>query len=42
VDAGVIRPIVGERFSLEHAGAALQAIDQRRATGKIVLDVRAG
>jgi NADPH:quinone reductase len=40
VDDGVIRPVVGGRFPLEHAGEALQAIDQRRATGKIVLDVR--
>jgi NADPH:quinone reductase len=42
VDQGVIRPIVGERFPLEKAGAALQAIDERRATGKVVLDVRGG
>jgi NADPH2:quinone reductase len=40
VDEGVVRPIVGERFPLERAGAALAVIDQRRATGKIVLDVR--
>jgi NADPH2:quinone reductase len=42
VDAGAIRPIVGERFPLERAGDALRAIDERRATGKIVLDVRPG
>jgi len=42
VDVGVVRPIVGERFPLERAGAALKTIDERRATGKIVLDVRAG
>jgi NADPH:quinone reductase len=42
VDEGVIRPIVGERFPLERAGEALRAIDERRATGKVVLDVRAG
>ena len=42
VDEGFIRPIVGERFPLERAGEALKAIDERRATGKIVLDVRAG
>jgi NADPH:quinone reductase len=40
VDAGFVRPIVGGRFPLERAGEALQAIAQRRATGKIVLDVR--
>ncbi len=42
VDEGVVRPIVGERFPLERAGAALAVIDQRRATGKVVLDVRPG
>jgi NADPH2:quinone reductase len=41
IEAGDIRPIVGARFPLEQAGEALQAIDERRATGKIVLDVRA-
>jgi NADPH2:quinone reductase len=40
IEAGVIRPIVGERFPLERAGEALKAIDERRATGKVVLDVR--
>ena len=40
VDDGVVRPIVGERFALERAGDALRAIDERRATGKVVLDVR--
>ena len=39
VDAGFIRPIVGERFSFDRAGDALKALDERRATGKIVLDV---
>ncbi len=41
VDEGFIRPIVGERFPLERAADALKALDERRATGKIVLDVRA-
>ncbi len=41
VDAGFIRPIVGERFPLERAADALRTLDERRATGKIVLDVRA-
>jgi len=40
VDDGFIRPIVGERFSLERAADALRTLDERRATGKIVLDVR--
>jgi NADPH2:quinone reductase len=42
VDEGFIRPIVGERFPLERAADALRTLDERRATGKIVLDVRAG
>ena len=39
VDDGVARPIVGELFPLERAAEALKCIDQRRATGKVVLDV---
>jgi NADPH:quinone reductase len=42
VDEGAIRPIVGERFPLEQAAEALEVIDERLATGKVVLDVRAG
>jgi NADPH:quinone reductase len=41
VDEGFIRPIVGERFPLERAAEALKTLDERRATGKVVLDVRA-
>jgi NADPH2:quinone reductase len=40
VDEGFIRPVVGERFPLDRAADALKAIDERRATGKVVLDVR--
>jgi NADPH2:quinone reductase len=40
IDGGFIRPIVGERFAMEDAAAALKTLDERRATGKIVLDVR--
>jgi NADPH2:quinone reductase len=40
VDEGCIRPVVGERFAMERAAEALKAIDERRATGKVVLDVR--
>jgi NADPH:quinone reductase len=36
---GAVRPIVGARFPLEGAAEALRALDERRATGKIVLDV---
>jgi NADPH2:quinone reductase len=38
-DAGFVRPIVGERFPLEEAAEALKAIDERRATGKVVLEL---
>lgn len=41
IDDGFVRPIVGARFGLEQAAEALHAIDERRATGKVVLDVRA-
>jgi NADPH:quinone reductase len=41
IDAGVVRPIVGDRFPLERASDALKVIDERGATGKVVLDVRA-
>jgi NADPH2:quinone reductase len=41
VDEGVVRPIVGARFALEHAADALKMLDERRATGKVVLEVRA-
>ena len=40
IDAGFVRPIVGERFAMDDAAGALHALDERRATGKIVLDVR--
>jgi NADPH2:quinone reductase len=40
IGEGFVRPIVGERFALEHAADALRCIDERRATGKVVLDVR--
>jgi NADPH:quinone reductase len=42
VDDGFIRPIVGQRFPLERAAEALKTLDERRATGKVVLDVRTG
>jgi NADPH:quinone reductase len=40
IAAGFVRPIIGERFPLEEASRALAVIDERRATGKVVLDVR--
>lgn len=38
---GSVRPLVGARFPLERAAEALRCLDERRATGKVVLDVRA-
>ena len=39
---GFVRPIVGARFPLDRAADALELIDSRGATGKVVLDVRQG
>jgi NADPH:quinone reductase len=39
-EAGFVDPIVGARFPLEEAAEALELIDSRGATGKVVLDVR--
>jgi NADPH2:quinone reductase len=36
---GIVKPIVGARFPLDRAADALQLIDGRGATGKVVLDV---
>jgi NADPH2:quinone reductase len=41
IAAGHIDPIVGASFPLERAAEALQLIDGRGATGKVVLEVRA-
>ena len=42
IEGGFIRPVVGGRFPFERAGEALLALDERRATGKVVLAVREG
>ncbi|HET6615391.1 MAG TPA: zinc-binding dehydrogenase, partial [Dehalococcoidia bacterium] len=34
------RPLVGETFPLARGADALRAIEERRATGKIVLRIR--
>ncbi|MGZ4193445.1 MAG: NADPH:quinone oxidoreductase family protein [Solirubrobacteraceae bacterium] len=39
IEAGEIRPIIGARFSTESAADALILLDERGATGKVVLDV---
>jgi NADPH2:quinone reductase len=38
VASGYVRPIVGARFGLEQAADALELIDSRAATGKVVLE----
>jgi NADPH2:quinone reductase len=40
VDEGFVRPIVGARFPLDRAHEALELIDGRGATGKVVLELR--
>ncbi|HXB65779.1 MAG TPA: NADPH:quinone oxidoreductase family protein [Solirubrobacteraceae bacterium] len=42
IEQGAVRPVIGARFPLERASEALLEIDQRRATGKVVLEMGAG
>jgi NADPH2:quinone reductase len=39
IESGQVRPIVGARFPLEQASDALKLLDERGATGKVVLDL---
>jgi NADPH:quinone reductase len=39
IERGFVRPVIGGRFPLERAADALKLIDERGATGKVVLDV---
>jgi NADPH2:quinone reductase len=39
-DSGHVRPLVGETYPLERGADALRLLEQRRATGKVVLRVR--
>ena len=39
IERGVVRPLVGERLPLARGAEAMRVIDERRATGKVVLDV---
>jgi NADPH2:quinone reductase len=39
MDSGAVAPVVGARFGLEQAGDALTLLDERGATGKVVLEV---
>ncbi|HYZ37572.1 MAG TPA: NADPH:quinone oxidoreductase family protein [Pseudonocardiaceae bacterium] len=38
--AGTLDPVLGSSYPLERAGAALRDLDERRAVGKIILQVR--
>lgn len=40
VQSGAVRPIVGARVPFERAAEALALIDERRAVGKVVLELR--
>jgi NADPH2:quinone reductase len=40
VDAGFVRPLVGARFPPARAAEALKVLEQREATGKVVLEFR--
>ena len=39
VAEGFVRPVIGARFPFERASEALKLIDERGATGKVVLEV---
>lgn len=39
IEGGFVRPVVGARFPLEQAADALELLDSRGATGKVVLEV---
>jgi len=40
IEQGFVRPVVGARFPLEQAADALELLDSRGATGKVVLDLQ--
>ncbi|MCB2527325.1 zinc-binding dehydrogenase, partial [Listeria monocytogenes] len=37
---GKLNPLVSQRFPLERAGDAIDALGQRKAVGKVVVEVR--
>jgi NADPH2:quinone reductase len=39
IEQGAVRPLIGRRFPLSQGADAMRVIDERQATGKIVLDV---
>jgi NADPH:quinone reductase len=42
IAAGIVRPVVGTRLPLEQGAEAMRLIEERGATGKVVLDVASG
>jgi NADPH2:quinone reductase len=42
VTAGAIRPVIGRRISMQEVGAALDDHEQRRTSGRTVVDVARG
>ena len=40
VDAGLVRPIIDRRYSLEKADEALAYVSQGRAQGKVLIQIR--
>jgi NADPH2:quinone reductase len=38
IEQGIVKPVVGARFGLDRAADALKLIDERGATGKVVLE----
>jgi NADPH:quinone reductase len=41
IEQGIVDPVVGARYPLERAGEALELLDGRAATGKVVLELPA-
>ncbi len=39
IQGGFVRPVVGARFPLDQAADALELLDSRGATGKVVLEL---
>lgn len=42
IESGVLRPVVGSAYPLEEAASALVELEERRATGKVVLSLPGG
>ncbi len=42
IERGAVSPVVGARFPLERGADAMRLIEERRSTGKVVLDVPGG